>query len=145
MAARGGASIRGKQAAVHEGRLLRLLRSVGYRDELPPSTVAWLDTAPVFKFLASRLSGDNFVSPEEQAEFDEVMLARGADASLYDGLDAPSSDGGCDGAADGATTSRPHAQPSNSAAQQQDPFLAGPTDAEVTAALQVRAAGVRRA
>lgn len=82
-----GATIRGKQAAVAEGQLLQFLRSVGYKDSLPPSTVAWLESAPVFRFLASKLSHDNFVTPEEEQEYSELMLARGPDSSLYDAVD----------------------------------------------------------
>lgn len=80
------ASIRGKQPSVQEGSFLLFLRSVGYKEDLPPSTVAWLESAPVFKFLASRLSHDNFVAPEDQQEYNEIMLARGPTPELYEAL-----------------------------------------------------------
>eukprot|EP00775_Hariotina_reticulata_P008438 gene8438-8622_t len=86
------AALRGKQKSVQEGSFLQFLRSVGYKEDLPPSTVAWLDSAPVFKFLASKLSHDNFVMPEEQQEYNEIMLARGPHAELYDALGNASSD-----------------------------------------------------
>jgi hypothetical protein len=125
-------SLRGKQAAVQEGQFLQFLRSVGYRDELPPSTVAWLETAPVFKFLAGKLSADNFVSAQDQQEYNECMLARGPDASLYDAVgDGLSSDGGGDGGEGGGGGAAARAA-------ETDPFLAGLTDDEVAAALQVR-------
>jgi len=124
----GGASIKGKQAAVHEGQFLQFLRSVGYKDELPPSTVAWLESAPVFRFLAAKLSHDNFVSSDDQQEYNERMLARGPDASLYDAVEGFSSDAEDDSCA--ASTMGP---------TEEDPFLADLTDEEVSRLLEVGA------
>lgn len=124
----GGASIKGKQAAVHEGQFLQFLRSVGYKDELPPSTVAWLESAPVFRFLAAKLSHDNFVSSEDQQEYNELMLARGPDVSLYDAVEGFSSDAEDDSCA--ASTIGP---------TEKDPFLADLTDEEVSRLLEVGA------
>lgn len=129
------------QTRAQEGRLLSLLRHVGYREELPPSTVAWLESAPVFKFLAARLSADNFVSAAEQQEYAELQLSHGADPALYDGMDGLSScseDGGED--AGGHSTAAAAAGPASS-----DPFLAGPSDDEVSAALEVGWLGCTRA
>lgn len=86
------AGIKGKQPSVQEGSFLLFLRSVGYKEELPPSTIAWLEDAPVFKFLASRLSSDNFVSAEDQQEYNEIMLARGPNPELYEALGDSCSD-----------------------------------------------------
>lgn len=125
------ATIKGKQAAVQEGHFLQFLRSVGYKDELPPSTVAWLESAPVFKFLAKNLSHDNFVSAEDQQEYNEAMLARGPDASLYDavdGLDSDAEDQGSSVAGRAAAAS---------SSKEADPFLAGLSDEEVASMLQV--------
>lgn len=111
---------------MQEGQLLQLLRSVGYKDSLPPSTVSWLESAPVFRFLASKLSHDNFVSPEEQQEYDELMLARGPDASLYDAVEGYNSDLDSD---EPATSTRMHIEC--------DQFLGGVSDDEVSRMLQV--------
>lgn len=86
------AGTKGKQPSVQEGSFLLFLRSVGYRDDLPPSTVAWLENAPVFRFLASRLGHDNFVSSEDQQEYNEVMLAKGPNLELYEALGYSASD-----------------------------------------------------
>lgn len=86
------AGIKGKQPSVQEGSFLQFLRSVGYKEELPPSTVAWLEDAPVFKFLASRLSSENFVSVEDQQEYNEIMLAQGPNPELYEALGDSGSD-----------------------------------------------------
>lgn len=123
----GGATVKGKQAAVHEGQFLHFLRSVGYKDELPPSTVAWLESAPVFRFVASKLSHDNFVTPEEQQEYDELMLARGPDASLYDAVDGFGSDVDSESLA-----------ASTRGQKETDPFLADLSDEEVARMLEVR-------
>lgn len=97
-----GAARLGKQSQVQSGAFLNFLRSVGFRDELPPSTVAWLDSAPVFRFLAGRLSAANFVSAADAQEFNELMLARGPNADLYDALGSGSGHGsGSDDEADG--------------------------------------------
>lgn len=127
----GGATIKGKQASVHEGHFLQFLRSVGYRGELPPSTVAWLESAPVFRFLASKLSHDNFVSPEEEQEYNELMLARGPDASLYDAVDGLGSDVDSDSGVTAATSTR-------ATQRESDLFLADVPDEEVTRMLEVR-------
>ena len=123
----GGATIRGKQAAVHEGPFLQFLRSVGYRDELPPSTVAWLDSAPVFRFLASKLTRDNFITLEEEQEYNELMLARGPDASLYDAVEGYGSD--VEDSSSIATSTRGQ--------KESDPFLADLSDDEVARLLEV--------
>lgn len=128
----GGATVRGKQAAVHEGPFLQFLRSVGYKDELPPSTVAWLESAPVFRFLASKLSHDNFITPEEEQEYNELMLARGPDASLYDAVEGYGSD--VDDSSSVATSARGQ--------KESDPFLADLSDDEVARLLEVRMLGV---
>jgi hypothetical protein len=83
---------KGKQLGVQEGSLLQLLRSAGFQAELPPSTVAWLENAPVFKFLSSKLSQDNFVAPADQQEYTELMMAKGPNADLYDALGSGSDD-----------------------------------------------------
>lgn len=124
----GGATIRGKQAAVQEGDFLHFLRSVGYKGELPPSTVAWLESAPVFRFLASKLSHDNFITPEEEQEYNELMLARGPDASLYDAVEGYGSD--VDDSSSVATSTRGQ--------KESDPFLAHLSDEEVARLLEVR-------
>ena len=56
------------------GKLLKLLRSVGFKDELPPSTISWLDTNPYFQWCANNLSEENFVAPATQAKHDEIQL-----------------------------------------------------------------------
>jgi hypothetical protein len=56
------------------GRLLKLLRAAGFRDDLPPSTDGWLDTNPVFQWLSDNLNSDNFISPEYAAEYAELSL-----------------------------------------------------------------------
>lgn len=124
----GGATIRGKQASVQEGQFLQFLRSVGYKDELPPSTVAWLETAPVFRFLASKLSHDNFITPEEEQEYNELMLARGPDASLYDAVDRLGSD-----EEDGSSS----CTGSKQGQKQGGTFLGDPSDEEVVRMLEV--------
>lgn len=126
-----GATIKGKQASVHEGHFLQFLRSVGYRGELPPSTVAWLESAPVFRFLASKLSHDNFVSPEEEQEYNELMLARGPDVSLYDAVDGLGSDVDSDSGVTATTSTR-------AAQRESDLFLADMPDEEVARMLEVR-------
>ncbi|WIA17837.1 hypothetical protein OEZ85_009343 [Tetradesmus obliquus] len=83
---------KGKQIGVQEGSLLQLLRSAGFQTDLPPSTVQWLDNAPVFKFLSSKLSQDNFVAPADQQEYTEIMMAKGPNADLYDALGSGSDD-----------------------------------------------------
>jgi hypothetical protein len=88
---------KGKQVGVQEGSLLQLLRSAGFQAELPPSTVAWLENAPVFKFLSSKLSQDNFVAPGDQQEYTEIMMAKGPNADLYDALGSGSDDDTDDG------------------------------------------------
>eukprot|EP00879_Flechtneria_rotunda_P029232 GHRR01031529.1.p1 GENE.GHRR01031529.1~~GHRR01031529.1.p1 ORF type:complete len:147 (+),score=57.70 GHRR01031529.1:225-665(+) len=118
--------LKAKQPAVQEGSLLQLLRSVGYRDELPPSTVAWLETAPVFKFLATKLNSDNFVSPEDQQEYNELMLAKGPNAELYDALGGFSSD---DSDAEAGAAS-----PAATAVEQ---WLGGLTNSDVKQQIQV--------
>jgi hypothetical protein len=123
----GGATIKGKQAAVHEGHFLQFLRSVGYKDELPPSTVAWLESAPLFKFLATKLSHDNFITPEEQQEYNELMLAHGPDSSLYDAVAGFGSDVDSDSFAASTRDQK-----------ESDPFLAGLSDEEVSRMLEVR-------
>lgn len=131
----GGATIKGKQASVQEGQFLQFLRSVGYKDELPPSTVAWLETAPVFRFLASKLSHDNFITAEDQQEYNELMLARGPDASLYDAVEGYSSDADDDSCA--AASTKGH--------KENDPFLVELPDDEVCRLLQVSAQWMRDA
>jgi hypothetical protein len=83
---------RGKHLGVQEGSLLQLLRSAGFQAELPPSTVAWLENAPVFKFLSNNISSENFVAPEDQQEYAEIMMAKGPNADLYDALGSGSDD-----------------------------------------------------
>jgi hypothetical protein len=83
---------RGKQLGVQEGSLLQLLRSAGFQAELPPSTVAWLENAPVFKFLSSKIGSENFVAPGDQQEYTEIMMAKGPNADLYDALGSGSDD-----------------------------------------------------
>jgi hypothetical protein len=56
------------------GKLLKLLRKVGFKDELPPSTANWLDTHPMFQWVGDHLSEENFVSPVIQAKYDEIQL-----------------------------------------------------------------------
>jgi hypothetical protein len=57
---------------------LKLLRAAGFRDDLPPSTDGWLETNPVFQWLSDNLSSDNFVSPEDAAEYAELSLQGGS-------------------------------------------------------------------
>ncbi|KAI8469680.1 MAG: hypothetical protein J3K34DRAFT_512435 [Monoraphidium minutum] len=61
-------------AGAGQSRLLQLMRRHGYAEELPPSTVSWLDSRPVFRWLAEHLSDDNFVSPEAQRLYDSIQL-----------------------------------------------------------------------
>jgi hypothetical protein len=129
----GGATIRGKQVSVQEGQFLQFLRSVGYKDELPPSTVAWLETAPVFRFLASKLSHDNFITQEEEQEYNELMLARGPDASLYDAVDGLGSDVDLDGSSSCTGSKQGRKQSST--------FLGEPSDEEVVRMLEVSGSG----
>lgn len=118
------AGTKGKQPSVQEGPFLRFLRSVGYKDELPPSTVSWLESAPVFKFLASRLSEDNFISPEEQQEYNEIQLAKGPDSEMYDIL----GDSGSEAGAENGSEQREHGEP----------LFEDLSDAELDENLQVR-------
>lgn len=118
---------KGKKAAVQEGSFLQFLRSVGYTEDLPPSTVAWLESAPAFKFLASKLGKDNFVSAKDQQEYNEIMMAKCPNADLYDALGSCSDD--------------------DDAEQQQDQqpdadteWMGAVTDADVQRQVQVRAA-----
>ncbi|KAF6265073.1 hypothetical protein COO60DRAFT_1457262 [Scenedesmus sp. NREL 46B-D3] len=83
---------RGKHLGVQEGSLLQLLRSAGFKAELPPSTVAWLENAPVFRFISGKISQENFVAPGDQQEYSELMMAKGPNADLYDALGSGSDD-----------------------------------------------------
>jgi hypothetical protein len=123
------ATIRGKQKSVQEGSFLQFLRSIGYREDLPPSTVAWLDSAPVFKFLASKLTHDNFITLEEQQEYNEIMLARGPHAELYDALGDASSDAEIDSDVDNEASD-------SQLAGKQD-WMGMQTDSSVSQAVQV--------
>jgi hypothetical protein len=64
-----------------QSRLLQLLRRHGFGEELPPSTVSWLDSRPVFRWLAEHLSDENFVSSETQRLYDAIQLQAGASSS----------------------------------------------------------------
>jgi len=68
-------------AGPSQSRLLQLLRKHGYTEDLPPSTVSWLDSRPAFRWLADNLSDDNFVSPEMQALYDTIQLQSGGDGA----------------------------------------------------------------
>jgi hypothetical protein len=62
----------------NQSRLLQLLRRHGYAEELPPSTVSWLETRPVFRWLADNLGDDNFVSAEAQQLYEAIQLDQAA-------------------------------------------------------------------
>ncbi len=62
-----------KGAGDKGGKLLRLLRSVGFDADLPPSTVDWLGTHPTFVWLVERLGQDNFNSAEAMALYEQHL------------------------------------------------------------------------
>jgi hypothetical protein len=122
---------RGKQLGVQEGSLLQLLRSAGFQAELPPSTVAWLENAPVFKFLSNNISSENFVAPEDQQEYTEIMMAKGPNTDLYDALGS--------GSDDEVDDEQQQDQ------QGDDDWMGANSDADVQRQVQVRRGGQQRA
>lgn len=79
-----------------QSKLLHLLRRHGFAEELPPSTVSWLDTRPVFRWLAEHLSDDNFVDQDTQRLYDSIQLQAGPPAG---GAGASGAGGGAQGQA----------------------------------------------
>jgi hypothetical protein len=65
------------RTALHQSRLLQLLRKHGFADDLPPSTVSWLDSRPAFRWLAEHLDDDNFVDQETQRLYESIQLQAG--------------------------------------------------------------------
>lgn len=57
-----------------DNKLLTLLRQAGFKDELPPSTISWLNTHPIFMWLGDNLSKENFISPADRALYEEIEL-----------------------------------------------------------------------
>jgi hypothetical protein len=71
-----------------QSRLLQLLRKHGYTEDLPPSTVSWLDTRPAFRWLAENLNDDNFVDSETQALYESIQLQGCGGAAAAGGAQA---------------------------------------------------------
>jgi hypothetical protein len=90
------ASITAANAPPPPGALLRLLRRHGFADALPPSSEAWLDSHPVFRWLAANLNDANFVSPSDAALCEALLLdsAGGGDAALRRALEDQEEDEG---------------------------------------------------
>ncbi|GBF94508.1 hypothetical protein Rsub_07042 [Raphidocelis subcapitata] len=73
---------------IHNSRLLQLLRKHGFADDLPPSTVSWLDSRPVFRWLAEHLDDENFVEQETQRLYESIQLQAGGGGRAGGGASA---------------------------------------------------------
>lgn len=88
-----------------QSKLLQLLRRHGYSEELPPSTVSWLDTRPVFRWLAEHLSDDNFVPADAQRIFEAIQLQAECTGSGGSGAKAAAQLMSAMGISDGSSSS----------------------------------------
>ncbi len=93
-----GRAGRGGVSGRTESRLLQLMRDAGFREELPPSTVSWFNTHPVFQWLSSNLSTDNFNSAATQQLYEEHVVNASGAASLISAMGLSSSSDSSDGA-----------------------------------------------